>query len=251
MYTRDSRCCIAPSVRRSGALGRPKAGVRARRRDGVDHANVIGRTRVKGGTVDNEHDRPRRRRMKRSRIALVATAVVALPMAAGGFMLQRREATDAGSPLRPGVRADRRRRRRLRGARRDVREGRPRPGEKPERPLRRPLLASGALELLAQLPRQLVWRRGDADRGSAGHVRGREGLPTYAGRGGRGTARRSYRVRERREHEGSQARRSLRTPNGNARVDRPRNVRARRRRPANRVQLHARGRAHSRPFRSR
>ena len=33
--------------------------------------------------------------MKRSRIALVATAVVALPMAAGGFMLQRREATDA------------------------------------------------------------------------------------------------------------------------------------------------------------
>jgi len=33
--------------------------------------------------------------MKRSRIALVATAVVALPLAAGGFMLQRREATDA------------------------------------------------------------------------------------------------------------------------------------------------------------
>ena len=33
--------------------------------------------------------------MKRSRIALVATAVVALPVAAGGFMLQRREATDA------------------------------------------------------------------------------------------------------------------------------------------------------------
>jgi carboxyl-terminal processing protease len=33
--------------------------------------------------------------MKRSRIALVATAVVALPIAAGGSMLQRREATDA------------------------------------------------------------------------------------------------------------------------------------------------------------
>ena len=33
--------------------------------------------------------------MKRSRIALVTTAVVALPIAAGGFMLQRREATDA------------------------------------------------------------------------------------------------------------------------------------------------------------
>ena len=33
--------------------------------------------------------------MKRSRIALVTTAIVALPMAAGGFMLQRREATDA------------------------------------------------------------------------------------------------------------------------------------------------------------
>ncbi len=33
--------------------------------------------------------------MKRSRIALVATAVVALPGAVGGFMLQRREATDA------------------------------------------------------------------------------------------------------------------------------------------------------------
>jgi len=28
--------------------------------------------------------------MKRSRIALVTTAVVALPLAAGGFMLQRR-----------------------------------------------------------------------------------------------------------------------------------------------------------------
>jgi len=33
--------------------------------------------------------------MKRSRIALVTTAVVALPVAAGGFMLQRRETTDA------------------------------------------------------------------------------------------------------------------------------------------------------------
>lgn len=33
--------------------------------------------------------------MKRSRIALVAIAVVALPLAAGGSMLQRREATDA------------------------------------------------------------------------------------------------------------------------------------------------------------
>jgi carboxyl-terminal processing protease len=33
--------------------------------------------------------------MKRSRIALVATAVVVLPIAAGGSMLQRREATDA------------------------------------------------------------------------------------------------------------------------------------------------------------
>jgi carboxyl-terminal processing protease len=33
--------------------------------------------------------------MKRSRIALVAIAVVMLPVAAGGFMLQRREATDA------------------------------------------------------------------------------------------------------------------------------------------------------------
>jgi len=33
--------------------------------------------------------------MKRSRIALVTTAVVALPVAGGGFMLQRRETTDA------------------------------------------------------------------------------------------------------------------------------------------------------------
>ena len=33
--------------------------------------------------------------MKRSRIALLGTAVVVLPVAAGGFMLQRREATDA------------------------------------------------------------------------------------------------------------------------------------------------------------
>ena len=33
--------------------------------------------------------------MKRSRIALVGTAVVVLPVAVGGFMLQRREATDA------------------------------------------------------------------------------------------------------------------------------------------------------------
>ena len=33
--------------------------------------------------------------MKRSRIAVVATAVVVLPGVVGGFMIQRREATDA------------------------------------------------------------------------------------------------------------------------------------------------------------
>ena len=33
--------------------------------------------------------------MKRSRIALMGTAIVVLPVAVGGFMMQRREATDA------------------------------------------------------------------------------------------------------------------------------------------------------------
>ncbi|HEX6052179.1 MAG TPA: hypothetical protein VFZ21_23090, partial [Gemmatimonadaceae bacterium] len=33
--------------------------------------------------------------MKRSRIALMGTAVVVLPVVVGGFVLQRREATDA------------------------------------------------------------------------------------------------------------------------------------------------------------
>ena len=33
--------------------------------------------------------------MKRSRIAMMGTAIVVLPVAVGGFMMQRREATDA------------------------------------------------------------------------------------------------------------------------------------------------------------
>ena len=105
--------------------------------------------------------------MKRSRIAVLGTALVVLPVAVGGFMLQRREATDAArlfaqvfariaADAVDSVAPDAMYEKAARGLVRSLND--------PYADLYSP---QELVELLAQLARQLVRRRRHADRGSA------------------------------------------------------------------------------------